>query len=360
MIGKLKILGFKESACKLIKDYLTGRQTKTYVNGHLSSSISLQSGVGEGSVLGPLLYTLGQICVSIVCELTENRMLLEHGKIVHSLSIEFADDCTGGLAADNDFDLQIAINIMMEEYSKYFSSCGLCLNPDKCMVMVIRSKGKTLDIYWNGSREVSKAKLLGVWFDSKYNFEEHLNHVVRICSYKLSCLRKVATWLTRLNLQRITESIVISQIRYCFEVYGRTQKVRTKLQKILNSCARLILQKSRYENCERMMEELGWLNLDNFFRECQVLSLRRLMMTEHGEYTHQMFNLETRMYSVRKPLLKLTWHGQSEHGRTCFIQSSVRTWNDIGIGNEKFQDEAALKMWLKAKLKSYFGNHNLK
>ena len=106
------------------------------------------------------------------------------------------------------------------------------------------------------------------------------------------------------------------------------------------------------------MAELKWLNLDNFYRECQVMALKRLMMSEHGEFTWRMFDLETRMYRVRRPSLKLTWYGQNEAGRTSFIQASVRTWNEIAIGNERFEDLEAFKVWLKAKHRSYYGNHN--
>ena len=108
-----------------------------------------------------------------------------------------------------------------------------------------------------------------------------------------------------------------------------------------------------------MMRTLEWLNLDNLYRECQVMSLYRLMKSGHGHYTYMMFNLETRMYRVRKPTLRLTWTWKNEPGRTCFIQQSVRTWNDIDIGSQKFDDVKLLKLWLKNKLKTYYSNHNL-
>merc|ERR1711923_472330 len=68
--GKLELLGFSTTARRLIKNYLTGRKTRCTVNGHTSDCIELHSGVGEGSVLGPCLYTLGQVCVSMVPDIT--------------------------------------------------------------------------------------------------------------------------------------------------------------------------------------------------------------------------------------------------------------------------------------------------
>ena len=102
LVPKLKLLGFHDTACRLIRDYLTGRKTKCVVNGHLSDTVDLTSGVGEGSVLGPQLYTLGQICASMVVKIVEERMKEEKEIDVNTLSCEYADDVTGGLATDTD------------------------------------------------------------------------------------------------------------------------------------------------------------------------------------------------------------------------------------------------------------------
>ena len=142
------------------------------------------------------------------------------------------------------------MNIIMDQYKDYFSACGLCLNADKCAILVIRSKARTVNIVWNGKPEETKVKLLGIWLDSRYEFLDHVTHLVQVCSYKMSCIRKIAKWLTDDNLKDVVESLVISQITYCSEIYLRLNKVRKKVQKILNSAARLALRENRYANCE--------------------------------------------------------------------------------------------------------------
>ena len=149
-------------------------------------------------------------------------------------------------------DLQLAINIMMEIYQDYFSSCGLCLNSDKCAIIILRSKPKTMTLMWNNKPEEEKVKLLGLWMDNKYEFTDHLNYLIQCCSYKMSCLRKVSHWLTPENLKLVVESLVISQINYCAEIYMRLLKTRNKVQKLINSAARLCLNASRYSNCEKI------------------------------------------------------------------------------------------------------------
>ena len=358
LLGKLQLLGFTSSALKLIQDYLTGRKTKCTVNGHTSSTVDLHSGVGEGSVLGPSLYTLGQICVSAVCTLVKEDLYNQHNITVDTLSCEYADDVTGCLATRHDTDLQLAINILMSQYQDYFSACGLCLNQDKCAVMILRSKAKTQDIFWNGKPAETKVKLLGLWIDSRYEFLDHVNHVVKVCSYKMSCIRKVAHWLSDKNLKQVVTSLVLSQISYCAEIYLRLPKVRTKVQKVLNSAARLALREDRYANCEKMMQKLEWLNLDNLYRQQLLCSLRRYLNSGVTEYTLQWLDWEARL-GIRRRLLRISWTPEKNHGKLSFLQAAVSLWNRTEVGRQVFTTYELFKEWIFVKLKSLYGNKNL-
>ena len=358
LVGRLKILGFSSEACKLISNYLTGRKTKCSMNGSTSDYVELSSGVGEGSVLGPTLYTLGQICVSTVCDIVKERMRNEYGIEVDTLSVEYADDVSGLVACDNDSQLQIAMNIIMDQYKDYFSACGLCLNADKCAILVIRSKARTVNIVWNGKPEEKKVKLLGIWLDSRYEFLDHVVHLVQVCSYKMSCIRKIAKWLTDDNLKDVVESLVISQITFCSEIYLRLKKVRKKVQKILNSAARLALRENRYANCEKMMDKLKWLNMDNMYLLQVLCSFRRLLGNGSSMLTYNFINWEARA-GLRRRLIKLSWSNKTDNGKYCFIQTAVRTWNSMEVGKKLFPDKKSFRDWCSQELKRLHGNPNL-
>ena len=63
------------------------------------------------------------------------------------------------------------------------------------------SQPKTRDIYMNGKSEEKKVKFLGIWLDSRYEFDQHIKYLTQIVSYKISCLKKVANWLSDRNLK---------------------------------------------------------------------------------------------------------------------------------------------------------------
>ena len=357
LIGKLKILGFSKSACDLILNYLTNRHTRCSVNGYMSSLIKLSVGVGEGSVLGPTLYTLGQICMGIIGSMVEEKMLEDHNITVHTLSTEYADDVTGLVAAKTDEQLQLANTIMFDLYRDYFSSCGLCLNESKCSLLVIRSKPKTLTLKIDGREEETSVKLLGLVVDNRYEFVEHANHLTKVVSYKLSCLRKVAGWLTDENLKNVVESLVLSQISYCGEIYLRLLKVRNKVQKLVNSAARLCLRTNRYSNCELNMEKLKWLNTNNLYRSLLLCSFRRLLRTESAGMTVRMINDQARA-GIRLRIIHLKWKRHNEFGKKSYIVMAIKTWNECKVGKEKFDDDRSFKDWIYAKTISLHGNPN--
>ena len=358
LLGKLEILGFSNSARQLIGDYLTGRRTKCSVNGITSGLIELSSGVGEGSVLGPCLYTLGQICVSVVLDIVREKFHEQLQKQADALSVEYADDVTGAAAVDNDDEAQIITDLMMSQYKDYFSACGLCLNPDKCSVMIIRTKAKTREIQWNGKSEERKVKLLGVYLDSRYEFIDHASHLVKVCSYKLSAIRKVARWLNDKNLLDVVRSFVISHIIYCSEIYLRLKKVRIKVQKILNAASRVALRRDRYANCEVMMRDLNWLNLHNLYRYQLVVSLRRILGNYKAYTTVYSLDWQSRA-SSRKRAIKTTWKKANKHGTECYIQAAITAWNEMLLGEKVFKNDEEFKDWCHKKIQSLHGNKNI-
>ena len=53
-------------ARKLLASYLTGRRSRVIIKGTLSDWIDVENGIGEGSVLGPLVFILTVVCVTII------------------------------------------------------------------------------------------------------------------------------------------------------------------------------------------------------------------------------------------------------------------------------------------------------
>ncbi len=58
LLAKLKASGIDEAVLNWIKSYLSGRSYQVQIDGTLSEEAPCHSGVPQGSVIGPLLFSV--------------------------------------------------------------------------------------------------------------------------------------------------------------------------------------------------------------------------------------------------------------------------------------------------------------
>ena len=94
LLFKLQQCGIEGSCLKWIESYLTGRSQKVVIRGQASSQLSLESGVPQGSILGPLLFLvymndLNNVLLSQLFMYADDAMLVEivEDPVVSALSL---------------------------------------------------------------------------------------------------------------------------------------------------------------------------------------------------------------------------------------------------------------------------------
>ena len=101
LIQKLKLYGFDENILQWTWSYLTYRSQGVYIDGAMSSLQILEAGVPQGSILGPLYYTiftneLPQVVHGDDCPLKQNpgpRIFAMHCEVCGGVCC-YADDST--------------------------------------------------------------------------------------------------------------------------------------------------------------------------------------------------------------------------------------------------------------------------
>ena len=74
--------------------------------------------------------------------------------------ISYADDISAVIEADTEAEIQLAVDLLMEEFLRYFSSAGLSMNPSKSELIVFRRGRQNQELTVQGQPEASKIKLL--------------------------------------------------------------------------------------------------------------------------------------------------------------------------------------------------------
>ena len=83
--------------------------------------------------------------------------------------------------------------------------------------MVIGSRDLSHEIMLNNNKITSsnEEKLLGIFLDSKLNFESHIGSLCRKADQKISALARLKNYLTSDQRNLLLNSVIKSQFTYC-------------------------------------------------------------------------------------------------------------------------------------------------
>jgi hypothetical protein len=214
LLTKLGYYGFNQSSTDLLQSYLQNRQQFVAVNGMVSDNLSINCGVPQGSVLGPLLFLI--YINDLPLALPKNKFTL------------FADDTTTCISSRSLMSLNIEIEHTQVQIFTWFTANKLVVNKDKTQSIIfsLRETG-----------ENSKSmKLLGIHLDTKMTWEAHADHLVKTISKKLFVLRQLRSEVNDKTLVTAYHALVHSNITYAILVWGHS----THLRKVFNQQRRCI------------------------------------------------------------------------------------------------------------------------
>ena len=168
---KLKQNGISGKLFDIITDLLHFRKQRVVSNGQYSSWTSIEAGVPQGSILGPLMFFI--YINNLSDDLTTNVKL-------------FADDTSLFSIVHNMNTSATNLNNDLNKIKNWAIQWKMNFNPDPSKqaqeVIFSRKLQKTNhnQVYFNHNsvKQVPSQKHLGMYLDTKLNFQEHLNNVL--------------------------------------------------------------------------------------------------------------------------------------------------------------------------------------
>ena len=233
MQKKLALYGITGMAGKWFSSYLSGRLQRCVVNGVMSKSGYLTTGVPQGSTLGPLLFLIYVNGLPNCLDLSIPSM--------------YADDTQITAAAETVADLENVLNKDMENLNIWLSTNRLSANASKTEFMIIASNYRLKQLVSDPKikinkeviNRVSKAKRLGILIDEKLTWEDHINDIIIPKVLKgLRMLRTVRPLLDIPNMVALYQALVLPRLDYCSSLWGNCgQNLKRKFQKLQDRAA---------------------------------------------------------------------------------------------------------------------------
>ena len=247
---KLKHLGFRPSALNWFDSYLSNRSQVTKINGVFSRQETVTHEVPQGSILGPLLFTL------YVSDLPYH---IQDGFI--SL---YADDTAICVSDDDPARLQMRLTNLMQTVSQWYLRNKLSVNIDKTKLMLLgtpgmMSKMDNVNLTIDGIQveKVATFKYLGVKLDHHLSFKDHVAYVKGKTFAKIRLLGRLCRNLDRDTLMLLYKTLILPVFDYGDIVYHGISKADAEsLQRLQNSACRAILKQDMYTPIDEMHAEL--------------------------------------------------------------------------------------------------------
>ena len=260
------------------KSYLSDRLQCVKIGSILSGAKKLLCGVPQGSVLGPILFSLYTTPLSKVirnhpgigfyfyADDTQLYVHLTHKNVSHALD---------------------RLERCLEDVKKWLSANKLKLNPDKTEFIVFGSKihreklnkSFPVNILGNFLSPVGEVRNLGVWFDSDFSFSRHVQNICKSCFAQIRDLRHLQGYLTHHAALMAANALVGSRLDYCNSLFRSLSALDLrKLQCVQNSLARIVTNTTKYSHITPVRKILHWLPIEqrSIFKTALTLAMSQV------------------------------------------------------------------------------------
>jgi hypothetical protein len=362
LLKKLERYGIRGVAGSLIESYLSCRTQFTEVLKEKSDNLTIQYGVPQGSVLGPLLFLLYINDISRLSNL--------------GVYVLFADDTNIFVEGQTAQEAYNKGNKLLACLRSYMILNKLHVNMTKCCYMHFKPKSaKTSDENQDLRLEIdsfvlkkcTETRFLGVIIDEQLNWDAHIKHLKRKLNYAIATLNRIMDSIPKHLHRNLYYTLFESHLSYCISVWGSAAQYRiSSLWNIQKKCIRVLFGDreaflDKYNTCVRA-RPIDSQTLGNEFympEHTKPLFKENKILSIHNLYTYHCFMETYKILKFRQPRSLYENYRISERKPTLlisgcpsqsFIDRSTCLWNSIAP-KLKFEDYSPKVSFIKSSLK---------
>ena len=326
--------GFTNTVLQWFSSYLTDRTHYVSLSNHCSDFAPVHSGVPQGSVLGPILFTMYINPLSTIID--------SHSIIRHS----FADDLQLQMSAPPDriYELLHSMQSCISDVNAWATANMPKLNDKKTELMFVTSK-RTKHLHCiPPSITIGNARIpfkktvknFGITLDCHLTMNAHVSNIARTCDFELRRLASIRRFLTSTATATHVSAFALSRIDYCSSLlFGSTHDVTSHLQRMQNYAARVILRLPMSSSITIHLKSLHWLPVkvrSTYKIACLCYHCHSSTAPSYvSDMLHRkpLHTRNTRSSSYTMPLFNRPAHSKATLGDRSFSLASSSVWISI-------------------------------
>ena len=345
----------RDTALKWFESYLDDWTSSVEINGKQSSAVVNSIGLPQGSVFGPIGYTIYTLPIADIAKF--------HNVSYHT----YADDTQLYLAFDpkKPGGLENALRTLsacVADIKTWMCRNKLKLNEEKTEFLVAGSQ-KNLRSLNNVSLTLGDSqifpspaiKILGVYFDSNMTMYEQVNNICKSVRLQLKNVSQIRKYITKDACNHVVRSNVLSRLDYCNGLLTDIPGVQlNRLQRLQNWAARIIFKVERRHDPLVLLRSLHWLSVKKRVLFKILLFVYKTFHQQAPTYIDNCLELyvpqRTNLRSGTDPFRLSCPRTRSKAGDRTFTVTATKEWNNLPTFIKSAKSVSIFKKMLKTHL----------
>ena len=324
LLFKLKCLGIRGTEFMWFENYLQGRRQCVQHGAAVSEKLNVTCGVPQGSILGPILFTI-----------YVNDVVLS---VKNSKTMLYADDTVLLYSAKSQSDIKKYLSEDLVSLTNWFTANKLHLNIKKCKWTLFGSQRRLqqtskpeIKINNEEVEHVDSYKYLGVQLDKTLNFEDHIESLCKKLRQRLGVLRRVRDYVDQDTALKLYNALVMPLIDYCDVTYtSSTSTCISKVDRLMMKGGRIVLNVPYDTPTIVVLDRLKWLTFKERILYHKQLQMYKCRFDMSPNYLSSLFEKVDHGYDTRlsDTDLKLP-RCFTNMGQKAFSYCGASLWNTL-------------------------------